>query len=129
MHGVILGIVIGILLVFIYLLAEPFLTASGFTTAKPSARVLAFHYTNWCPHCKTIRPQWERVKQDLADTGVLFQEVDEDIAKTPGLPGVPTIILYDIDGYRYMYEGPRTAYHIKQWVLAPRKQSSAPSAT
>jgi hypothetical protein len=123
MHGVLLGIVLGILLVFLYLMAE------NYTVAKPLGKVVTLHHTEWCPACKAFRPQWDRIKNDLQGLGVAFQEVDEDVAHTPGIPGVPTIMMYDVDGFRYMYKGPRTIFHVKQWIMAPRKQQSAPSAT
>jgi len=123
MHGVLLGIVLGILLTFMLMMVE------NYTTAKPLGKVVTLHYTNWCPHCQTLKPHWQRVKNDLQGLGIAFQEVDEDVAHTPGLPGVPTITMYDVDGFRYMYDGPRISYYIKQWILAPRKQQSAPSAT
>ena len=63
---------------------------------------LYFFYTSWCPHCKSAKPTWEKLKQEVGNsqingTTVKFIEIDCD--EDPGtadkfkVEGYPTIKL------------------------------------
>jgi len=63
---------------------------------------LYFFYTSWCPHCKSAKPTWEKLKQEVGNsqingTTVKFIEIDCD--EDPGtadkfkVKGYPTIKL------------------------------------
>ena len=62
--------------------------------------VLYFFYTTWCPHCKSARPEWEKLKKEYENkpfnnTRVIFRDVDcdkeESIADEYKVEGYPTI--------------------------------------
>jgi thiol-disulfide isomerase/thioredoxin len=64
--------------------------------------VLYFFYTTWCPHCKSAKPEWQKIKEEYQDktinnTRVLFREVDCDkedkVANEFNVEGYPTIKL------------------------------------
>lgn len=64
--------------------------------------VLYFFYTTWCPHCKSAKPEWQKIKDEYQDktinnTRVLFREVDCDkedkVANEFNVEGYPTIKL------------------------------------
>lgn len=64
--------------------------------------VLYFFYTTWCPHCKSAKPEWQKIKEEYQDktinnTRVLFREVDCDkedkLANEFNVEGYPTIKL------------------------------------
>jgi len=63
---------------------------------------LYFFYTSWCPHCKSAKPTWEKLKQEVGNsqingTTVKFIEIDcdEDAATADKfkVEGYPTIKL------------------------------------
>ena len=61
---------------------------------------LYFFFTNWCPHCKTAKPVWEKLKEQTTSVnGVTINYVDVDCEKDPTLAekykveGYPTIKL------------------------------------
>ena len=63
---------------------------------------LYFFYTSWCPHCKSAKPTWEKLKQEVGNsqingTTVKFIEIDcDEDAATAGkfkVEGYPTIKL------------------------------------
>lgn len=83
-------------------------------------RHVYLHYTNWCGFCKKMKPVWERVKEALSTSGIEFHEVDEDIAKTPGINGYPTIEMLDENGYRRLYSGQIDFAQLRNWVAAAR---------
>jgi thiol-disulfide isomerase/thioredoxin len=64
--------------------------------------VLYFFYTTWCPHCKSAKPEWQKIKEEyheksINNTRVLFREVDCDkedkVADEFNVEGYPTIKL------------------------------------
>ena len=63
---------------------------------------LYFFYTSWCPHCKSAKPTWEKLKQDVGNsqvngTTIKFIEIDCDqdsaTADKFKVEGYPTIKL------------------------------------
>ena len=66
---------------------------------------MKFFYVDWCPHCKTAKPIWEKVKQKyhnkkINNTLVLFEEINceskeegEKCANRYNIQGYPTIKL------------------------------------
>ncbi len=63
---------------------------------------LYFFYTSWCPHCKSAKPIWEKLKQDVGNsqvngTTIKFIEIDCDqdsaTADKFKVEGYPTIKL------------------------------------
>ena len=83
-----------------------------------STRVITLHYTNWCGYCKRMKPIWAAVKA-AGRTGVRFVEIDEDVTKTPGITGYPTITKVDELGRKYTYNGPADYDALLTWVSAP----------
>ena len=64
--------------------------------------VLYFFYTTWCPHCKTAKPEWQKLKDEyentpINNTRVIFREVDcdkeESVADQYKVEGYPTVKL------------------------------------
>ena len=65
---------------------------------------LYFFYTEWCPHCKTAKPTWNKFKQEIGENKIKgktinFIEVDaekeSDLANQFKVEGYPTIKLVD----------------------------------
>jgi thiol-disulfide isomerase/thioredoxin len=87
-----------------------------------NTRRIYLHYTNWCGYCKKMKPVWAQVKEALKDSGLQFIEVDEDIAKTPGVNSYPTILMLDENGYRHQYPGWIEFESLRAWCVSPAQQ-------
>jgi thiol-disulfide isomerase/thioredoxin len=98
--------------------------AENFVERINNTRRIYLHYTNWCGYCKKMKPVWEQVKSVLADTALEFHEIDEDVAKTPGVNGYPTILMIDENGFRHQYPGPSDFEQLRAWCVAPAPPQS-----
>ena len=67
---------------------------------QPNEVDLYFFYTTWCPHCKSAKPEWEKLKSEYEfkpfnNSNIVFHEVDcdkeEAIADKFKVEGYPTI--------------------------------------
>jgi len=53
-----------------------------FVQDGPTKQVeLFFFYTDWCPHCKTAKPEWHKFVEEYSDktvnnTTIIFREID-----------------------------------------------------
>jgi len=86
-------------------------------TTAPSVREFVLYYADWCPHCKTVVPEFKT----LAPNGKVVvggQEVKVstyEVGKEPEkhkaakISGYPTIKFSDADGTTTEYKGARTA--------------------
>lgn len=83
-------------------------------------RVITLHYTNWCPHCKNIKPIWAAVRAATEGSRIRFKEVDEDIAHTPGVRSYPTILMLAENGHTYRYGGGPDFNKLRNWVVSPQ---------
>ncbi len=91
--------------------AEPFIVNSG--------RMVTYHYTNWCVRCQKMRTIWDQVKMAIAGPGIEFREVDEDLAKTPGINEYPTIIMITETGRAVKYKGEPDFVALRNWIVSP----------
>ena len=84
-----------------------------------NVRRVYLHYTNWCGYCKQMKPVYASVKDSLKDTGIEFYEIDEDLAKTPGVNSYPTILMIDEHGFRHQYPGQIDFESLRAWCVTP----------
>ncbi len=75
------------------------------------------YYANWCPHCKSAKPEFEKVvsespvKVGNKSISVRMVEQGEDKAgemKEKKVTGFPTFLLETADGQTIEYKGERT---------------------
>lgn len=79
--------------------------SAGAGNSGKEAEIMLF-YTDWCPHCKTAKPEWEQVKAEyngkqLHGYTIIFTEVNctnespdvEKMMNTYKIEGYPTIKL------------------------------------
>ena len=62
---------------------------------------IMFFFANWCPHCKTAKPEWEKTKTEYTSTGIdgykiVFVEVD---CTNPDLKTTSIMDKYNVEGY------------------------------
>lgn len=97
------ALVVLLLLIYIFFF-------DGYTSSGP---VVELHYVNWCGACKRMKPVWSSVKGTIP--GVQFVEIDEDIAKTKGITGYPTILMKS-NGRTYKYSGAPDPRTLSGWI-------------
>tara|TARA_B100000035_G_scaffold313051_1_gene325870 strand:- start:48 stop:461 length:414 start_codon:yes stop_codon:yes gene_type:complete len=73
--------------------------------------VLRFFYADWCPHCNSVKPEWEKLTKKYKGQTQL-KKVDcsngrPSIAKKLNVEGFPTFILSK-NGKNIEYDGERT---------------------
>ena len=91
------------------------------------AELMLFH-VDWCPHCKTALPEWEKLKQEYANKKVnghkiIFLEYNcteetEEIAKkmeTYKIEGFPTIKL-KVDGRVIEFDAKVSQSNLEQFL-------------
>jgi len=80
---------------------------------------IVLYYVPWCPHCKNVMPEWNKLEQEAEKTGVAVEKVDceekPEEAQKQDVEGFPTIILFK-DGKVVNYEGERTAEALKEFI-------------
>lgn len=89
---------------------------------------IIFFFASWCPHCKTAKPEWEKVKSEYSNNNVngykiFFVEVDctRPDSKTTSMmdkyniEGFPTIILLK-NNEVITYDAKVTYDHLSQFL-------------
>ncbi len=80
--------------------------------------IITFYYTNWCGHCKVMKPVWNEVKASVGwSSNIVFNESDEDKNKTPGITGYPTIKKQS-GIYTTQYSGGPDVAQLQAWILS-----------
>jgi len=95
--------------------------------SSKEAEMILF-YVDWCPHCKTAKPEWDQVKaeyqgQTINGYKMLFTEINctnespeiENVIKTYKIEGYPTIKLIK-DGQVIEYDAKPTKATMEQFL-------------
>lgn len=92
-----------------------FKDASGAEGFAAGADTFTMYYAEWCPHCKTVKPQFSNFAaggaKNINGKPVFIRMVEEkeiDTAKAPKIDGYPTFVLEKAGGSSVTYEGERT---------------------
>jgi protein disulfide-isomerase-like protein len=84
---------------------------------NPTTFVL--YYVDWCPHCKTVKPEWEKLENDSNLNNITVEKVNcdknEAVARENNIEGFPTI-LFTHNGKVESYEGGREYADFKQYL-------------
>ena len=133
----VLIILIGISLFYYYRYIVPKLGASYAANKQPQyagdgssagqAEFMLF-YVDWCPHCKTAKPEWEKVKQEYQGKSingytVTFTEINctkespevEKMVSQYKIEGYPTLKLLK-DGQVIDFDSKPTQSSLKQFL-------------
>jgi thiol-disulfide isomerase/thioredoxin len=93
---------------------ERYSPSNNDTQSPGTNLVCTMYYTEWCPHCKTVKPQWQALKDRLhgkkvGGRNIIVTSVDcekeKDKASAAGVSGFPTF-KFDIDGKSLTYSSP-----------------------
>jgi len=87
---------------------------------KGKGKQLVLFYAPWCPHCKTMMPDWDKfAAENKSSVKAIKVNSDEqpDLVKEYSVQGFPTILLLDASGKNIAtYEGERTAKGFAEFV-------------
>lgn len=79
------------------------LTANTFESEVKGKNVLVFFYAPWCGHCKSAKPEYEKLKATLNRDDVVvakFDATENDIPHSKcDVQGFPTFYFFKADGY------------------------------
>lgn len=86
-----------------------------------SSASFTMYYADWCPHCKTALPEFQKLgaTKTIGGTSVVLQAVEEQQIppeKKDAIKGYPTIQLVKPDGSVMEYSGDRTATGFQQFL-------------
>ena len=99
------------LLVFLFLYSY---RLAGFQSGAEN--VFTMYYADWCPHCKTAKPEMEALiaKSPITVGGkkcevrMIQPEKEPEKAKGKPIKGFPTFLLETVDGETVEYSGKRS---------------------
>lgn len=72
------------------------------------------HYTNY----KSIKAVWEAVKKESTGLNVVFEEIDENVAKSYGIYKYPTILKVSRNGRIIEYHGTNDFETLYKFVVS-----------
>jgi hypothetical protein len=121
----IVGGVILVLLLLSMVRLGTFSGFEGFTGGESATPAGSFtlYYADWCPHCKTVKPLFEK----FASNGVftvngknvelkLVEESDKAAMAGKEVKGFPTFLFQSAQGDTVEYSGPRTEEAWKKFL-------------
>ena len=97
------------------------------TPAKGEVVVVLFK-TEWCGHCKAIKPEYDAAIKSLngetnsSGKTLRFEKVDcdenKELGKQFGVSGYPTIKILNDDGTKDEYDGARSFEGLKKYLMS-----------
>ena len=112
--------------VFLVLLLLKYYTrGSSYEGFQEGVDEFVLYYAEWCPHCKTVKPEFKSWGADKGSVQIggktVFvrmveeQEIGKE-AKKPEVKGYPTFILRKADGSTKEFNGDRSADGWTAWL-------------
>ena len=134
--GVMMAVVVILILVGVYFIVQKNRAKEGFENSinnmneKPNPKedevMLVLFFVDWCPHCKSVKPEWEKLMK-LNNTKVNGKnikiqaanaegsQVEKEAARDNNVEGYPTIKLIS-QSEVVDYNGPRNADDMGKFV-------------
>ena len=100
----------------------PLTQATFDKTVSSNRAVLVEFYAPWCPSCKALQPEYEKLGNSFSGQGVTIAKVDaiadEALADKHGVESYPTVKLYKNGKQDCKYEGDRTSEALSKWLTS-----------
>jgi thiol-disulfide isomerase/thioredoxin len=103
-------------------------SGSGSGSSSGSEAEIILFYVDWCPHCKTAKPIWDKVKSEYQDQvvkgkKVIFTEINctnespdiEEMINKYNIQGYPTIKMLK-DGQVIEFDAKPTQVNLEQFI-------------
>ena len=132
--GLIVAAAIGLILLSAVILGKRKNVVQGFEGAAAAeggdAGKFVMYYADWCPHCKSIKPEFEQfmgngsvnVNGKSVKVDMVQPEKEPEKAVGVDVKGYPTLLYSDSAGKTVEFSGPRTTdgymAFLKQQVLS-----------
>lgn len=96
----------------------------GNKNSNSSKLECVMYYTEWCPHCKTAKPEWAKLTDEyhgknVGGTQIIITKIDcdenPDAAKKEGVDGFPTF-KFKLNGNDIAYNSERKYDAFKQFI-------------
>lgn len=105
-------------------------------TPNEGAPAFVLYYADWCPHCKTVKPEFETFSKNgfvtIGGTNVSVRMIEAtknpEIMKKNNVKGYPTFHFYSADGKTVEYTGDRTVQAYLDFLKNQLQVDSAQSA-
>ena len=83
-------------------------------------------YSDSCPACRNFKPVWEKLKQDMTDNNIQFQELDcqKDMAscEIKKISTIPHLEVTISDGTTFKYTNSRDYPDLRDFILSNNVQ-------
>jgi len=80
---------------------------------------VTYYYMDTCPHCKAMKPEWEKFKKMADGLSIVTKEIspesDPQAVRKADVSGFPTVHV-DVNGKNNVYEGDRTGEALMTYV-------------
>ena len=84
------------------------------------------YYVDWCPHCKSIKPEWSRLEKDIEFKDILISKINceenTEVVKKLDIEGYPTI-LFTKNGKTEPYNGGREYSDFKEFLKSQKSRN------
>lgn len=103
--------------------------ATNLSTKLNKGKWLVLYYANWCGHCQTMKPEWQKTVQNLKNNKNLnIAEVESEsvsyIQPKVEIVGFPSLKMYNNGKQIDEFEGQRTADIMQSFALKNCKGKS-----
>lgn len=98
-------------------------SATNFSNSLNSGDWVVLYYAEWCGHCKTMKPEWNKFisnmksnkKINIADVN---SDYIHDLKHKPTIDGFPTIKMYNNGNEVAKFDGERVSDHIGKFAMS-----------
>ena len=90
---------------------------------------MVLYYAEWCGHCNTMKPEWQKVIEKLKDSGKINvadvkSDIIEKLSHNPKIEGFPTIKMYNKGREVAKFEDERSAEKLEKFAISNANTNS-----
>ena len=94
---------------------------------------MVLYYAEWCGHCKSMKPEWEKVVEKLKDSGKInIADIKSDVigalSHKPNIEGFPTIKMYNKGNEVAKFEDARSAEKLEKFAISNANSNNKKTA-
>ena len=90
---------------------------------------MVLYYANWCGHCTTMKPEWQKVVDNIKKSNVVnIADVESthisDLSHKPNVNGFPSIKMYNSGNEIANFDDERIADKIERFAISNSNKSA-----